>query len=329
MNKIEDKIGDNYFMGNAFVWWQGVVEDVDDPLKLGRCRVRVAGYHNPSTQLLPTQDLPWAVSVQPITSASISEVGTSPTGLLPGSWVLGFFRDPGFFQQPVILGSIPGIPTKKGVDIGDGFKDPSKTYPLDTHLFESDLSRLARNENIDKTIVETKKNDRTKDITVALKREKWNQPEVPYAAEYPKNHVMQTQSGHVQEFDDTPKHDRIQVYHKTGTFQEIHPDGTTVNKIVSEKYEIVYDDSRILIKGLKSENVEGNSNLKVGKDFNVEVNGNAFVLIKGDCIMETKGDYFHKIGGTCNIISNGTMTLIGSSIHLNPGTAAGDVGGLE
>ena len=91
----------------------------------------------------------------------------------------------------------------------------------------------------------------------------------------------------------------------------------------------MYDDSRILIKGLKSENVEGNSNLKVGKDFNVEVNGNEFVLIKGDCIMEKKGDYFHKIGGTCNIISNGPMTLIGSSINLNPGTSPGNVGGLE
>ena len=28
-----------------FVWWQGVVEDRDDPLKLGRCRVRIVGYH--------------------------------------------------------------------------------------------------------------------------------------------------------------------------------------------------------------------------------------------------------------------------------------------
>lgn len=328
MNQLNNKIGESYFMGNAFVWWQGVVEDVKDPLKLGRCRVRVAGYHNPDTRMVPIEDLPWAVSVQPVTSASISEVGLSPTGLVPGSWVIGFFRDPGFFQQPVILGSIPGIPIKKGVDIGNGFKDPSGNYPLDTHIYESDLSRLARNENIEKTIVETKKKDQTKDVTVALERETWNQPNIPYAAEYPKNHVMQTESGHIQEFDDTPSKERIQVYHKTGTFQEIHPDGTTVNKIVKEKYEIVYDDSRILIKGLKSENIEGNSNLKVGKDLNIEVEGTAFVLIRGDSIMHTMGDHFHKINGSCNIVSAGPMTLIGSTIHLNPGTAGGSVGGL-
>ena len=32
-------------MYGEFTWWQGVVEDRNDPLKLGRCRVRVLGYH--------------------------------------------------------------------------------------------------------------------------------------------------------------------------------------------------------------------------------------------------------------------------------------------
>ena len=35
-----------YFMGKeGFIWWQGVVEDREDPLMLGRVRVRVLGYH--------------------------------------------------------------------------------------------------------------------------------------------------------------------------------------------------------------------------------------------------------------------------------------------
>ena len=37
----------NDFMGQSgFVWWQGRVEDVDDPLQLGRCRVRILGFHS-------------------------------------------------------------------------------------------------------------------------------------------------------------------------------------------------------------------------------------------------------------------------------------------
>ena len=204
-----------YFIGkNEFIWWQGVVEDVADPLRLGRCRVRVLGFHNPDTRLIPTDSLPWAMVMQPTTSAALSEIGYSPSGLIPGTWVIGFFRDPGFFQEPVIIGSIPGVPLQQGVDIGDGFRDPSGKYQLETHLGESDLSRLARNENIDDTIVKIKKDNIIKDIQAALEADEWSEPETPYDAKYPKNHVLQTESGHVQEFDDTPEKERIHTYHK-------------------------------------------------------------------------------------------------------------------
>ena len=34
------------FMGkDGFVWWQGVGEDRNDPLYLGRCRIRILGWH--------------------------------------------------------------------------------------------------------------------------------------------------------------------------------------------------------------------------------------------------------------------------------------------
>ena len=34
------------FMGrDGFIWFAGVVEDRQDPLKLGRVRVRALGYH--------------------------------------------------------------------------------------------------------------------------------------------------------------------------------------------------------------------------------------------------------------------------------------------
>jgi len=312
-----------YFMGTQFVWWQGVVEDVNDPLKLGRCRVRILGFHNPDTRMIPTEDLPWAMVIQPITSAAISEIGQSPTGLLPGTWVVGFFRDPHFFQQPIVFGSIAGIPLFQGISIGDGFADPNKKYPLESRLGESDLSRLARNEYIDQTIVATKSGDRTKDVKAALTREVWDEPEVPYAAEYPKNHVVQTESGHIQEFDDTPSHERIHTYHKSGTFQEIHPDGTTVNKIVGKKYEIVYDDTRVLIRGKKSENIEENSNTKVGGSLNVEIEGDVNMQVKGNYYLRVDGNYAVSVGGEASINSNlGNITLLAKRIDLNPASVS-------
>lgn len=91
---------------DGFVWWIGVVEDRDDPLQMGRCRVRIFGYHNDDKRELPTDDLPWAIPIQPITSAAMSGLGNTPLGALPGTWVIGFFLDGNDGQQPAMFGTI-------------------------------------------------------------------------------------------------------------------------------------------------------------------------------------------------------------------------------
>ena len=99
------------FMGkDGFVWWHGVVEDRKDPLFLGRCKVRVLGWHTEDKTLISTVNLPWAYPLMPLTSASQTEVGYSPTGPVEGTWVMGFFRDGEAAQEPVMLGTIGGIP---------------------------------------------------------------------------------------------------------------------------------------------------------------------------------------------------------------------------
>ena len=100
-------------MYGNFIWWQGVVEDRNDPLKLGRCRVRIVGYHTDNKQDgrgIPTKQLPWASASQPITSAAMNGIGTSPTGPVEGTWVFGFFRDGENAQEPVMMGTVGGIP---------------------------------------------------------------------------------------------------------------------------------------------------------------------------------------------------------------------------
>lgn len=83
----------------------GVVEDVNDPLMIGRVRVRCFGYHAESRVLVPTSHLPWALVLMPATSASSGGVGQT-MGLQPGSWVFGFFLDGKKAQMPFVLGSI-------------------------------------------------------------------------------------------------------------------------------------------------------------------------------------------------------------------------------
>ena len=78
-----------------------------DPLRLGRVKVRVIGHHSEDITQLPTEHLPWATVMHPVTSAGSNGVG-STANLIEGTTVFGFFLDALDKQHPVIIGTIPG-----------------------------------------------------------------------------------------------------------------------------------------------------------------------------------------------------------------------------
>ena len=47
---------------------------------------------------------------------------------------------------------------------------------------------------------------------------------------YPYNHVVETESGHIMEIDDSPGAERLYRQHRTGTFEEIHANGDMVTQ---------------------------------------------------------------------------------------------------
>ena len=98
-------------MNNLF--FTAIVEDRFDPLELGRVRVRVFGVHSELLADVPVSSLPWAITLMPATSASISGIGHSPTQYIEGSQVMVYFLDGESKQQPVIIGSWHGIPLHK------------------------------------------------------------------------------------------------------------------------------------------------------------------------------------------------------------------------
>ena len=65
------------------------VRNLKDPWESGRVQIRVYGRHD-NEQDIKDENLPWATVMMPITSASTNRVGTSPTGLLVGSRVMGY-----------------------------------------------------------------------------------------------------------------------------------------------------------------------------------------------------------------------------------------------
>ena len=293
------------------IWWQGVVEDRIDPLKLGRCRVRILGYHTNNKVDgvgIPTEHLPWATPSQPITSAAMNGIGTTPMGPVEGTWVFGFFRDGENAQEPVMMGTFGGIPEEKPNSVL-GFNDPNEKYPQRellpdspwaAELNEPDTNRLAVNDTEkEHPVLKVKKDARITNginIPIANTKSQWNEPEVPYVSSeenkypiYPKNHVRQSESGHIQEWDDTIDKDgiyrgRLHTYHKAGTFEEIHPDGTTVHKIVGDNYTIK------------------------AKSDNIHIIGNCNITIDANANWYVKGNVEQQIDGDWNIVCNGTKS---------------------
>jgi hypothetical protein len=81
------------------------VRDIKDPLKSGRVKVRVYNYQD-DEQYIKDDHLPWAIPLQPVTSAATGRVGIVPVGLEVGSRVIvGYHMDDSLQQYPIIFGS--------------------------------------------------------------------------------------------------------------------------------------------------------------------------------------------------------------------------------
>jgi hypothetical protein len=329
------------FMGkDGFNWFVGVVEDRADPKTLGRLRVRALGYHTEDLIKLPTEDLPWAHVMNPITSATVSGVGQTPLGAVEGTWVVGFFQDGQAGQQPVIIGTLPGVPGALPVKIekGDDDKYPGKgfqdyinaNYPKYT---ETDVNRLAVNdEDNPHSTLTIRKADRDEAVGVAqidgvfggvapipidlddsasvvagrIVGGTWSEPETSYNSSYPYNHVRETESGHIRELDDTVGAERIHERHTSGSGYEIGPDGSKVTRVKKDNYTIITNDDYA--------HIQGNSRLTIDEGLRVRVNSSA-----------TAGNNYNiEVGQGSNVnieVNGGNINLT----TLGTGEDAGDV----
>ena len=311
---------DNFINNNGyFVWFTGVIEDIDDPLQRGRYRVRCYGYHTDDKVLIPTEDLPWAHVMLPITSASMSGIGESATGLLRGSWVVGFFRDGPNAQDPVIMGSIPS--TTNDVDYTRGFTDPQQQYPSQNKLTTPDTPVSAQSSKGDEVGAEpvyksgfsySKKKEIRSDTTHSPDGQTSNNTGVStsdgrswtfrklddvHAPVYPYNHVKAHQrkeddkeDAHIEERDVTPGKERISTMHRTGTYHEITPFGDEECYIMGNEYQIIVKDKNVYVKGTCNLTIDGNCNTLIEGDWDIECRGNKHERIHGDNTLTINGN---------------------------------------
>jgi len=268
----------NYMGLSGYVWWQGVVEDRLDPLQLGRARVRILGFHSEEKTKVPTDSLPWAYPAMPLDSTP----GSIPN-FKEGTWVMGFFRDGESAQEPIMTHMIDsGYVTEN--NSFKGFNDPETNSfkpekPVGTEpvLGEVNTSKLARGIT-DNTIRDDS------DITRV----------------YPYNHVTESESGHLVEFNDTPGSESISIAHRSGTYSEVDQDGDTTVKVVGNSSETVAKDKYITID----------------EDMNVTVGGNVISTVTGGRT-EKAGSLEINSDDEVSITSEGAVTITAPTVFIN------------
>ena len=329
------EVHNQFIGGNFMVWFTGVVEDIMDPMQMGRVRVRCIGYHTADKSEIPTESLPWAMVMMPVTSASMSTIGQSATGILAGSWVIGFFRDGQSAQDPIVMGTIPSA-TPRG-DYTKGFSsDP--LYPG-----ENDMPREARAEFMNSPAYVARYDQRIEKIEKAVPpkvssvatdepdayytRGTWDTVDVSTEVmpEYTANHVIRTASGHVREMDDSKGYRRLLEQHASGTYTEVINSGTKTTYVVKDNYTVVLGSDSVYIKGACSITIDGDLRQLVKGNYHLEVEGNKTEYIKGsrqckigqsdqgeigkDSAFNITGNKIERVAGDTTILRDGNRII--------------------
>ena len=301
-------------------WFTGIVEDRQDPLKLGRVRVRILGRNGIDLNLLPTNNLPWAQVLLPTNNPN-------PYPPKEGDQVFGMFIDGKNAQSPIILGVFPSIPQNAAVP-NQGFNDVRTTEQLakapvkpnesatnyPRNLDEPTSSRLYRNESTDNSIVSLKESRRIPE-----------EPSSGYAAIPPYNNVYESESGHAIEIDDTPGAERLHFYHRSGSYVEYEANGDRVERIQNDKFTVVIGNDTVYVEGDVNVKVNGNLNLagtivalndKTGKsgieikDGNIKISSPARIVLQAAVVEVPTGSSFGVTDAASGTITTSTGQVV-------------------
>ena len=257
-------------------WFVGVVEDINDPLHMGRVRVRAFGYHTENKQKIPTASLPWASISMPVTSASLGGIGQSATGIVQGTWVVGMFLDGEEAQKPLIIGTLPSrSPTIPENLDNQGFYDPNGIHPLSQNELDTPLEATPRFAESSEFLLREQK--RGLGVNIGAIGGAWSAP-LPSANQnttYPNSQVRKTQS-FVEELDNTPGSERYLKQHRTGTHEEVLPDGSKVTYVEGTDYLVVKGDVKCFVDGKFI--VHASDNIEFSSDKEIILDGKAIRL---------------------------------------------------
>lgn len=324
-------IQDHNILGSSgFFSFFGVVEDRMDPTNMSRVRVRCYYWHTANKVLLPTNDLQWAQVMN-----SVSAGDGDRANLKEGTVVYGFFLDGEEMQVPMITHTLPGYFVKNGT-FQQGFNDPrpevTSTYPglptpnkdgitepaIRYTLPSGDPTINKYNRGIAGYASAAKAIQRRTNIQLP-QGAVFDESTDPFKAKAPYNHAHESESGHVVELDDTPGSERVHVFHRAGSFVEMHPNGKVVYKSIGDSEVITIKNRKEYVEGNEYKTVNGTQNERVAKGVDIEVSSNDYNLevLNGNVSISTSKDISLSAGGNINITAGGSVIVNGETIELN------------
>jgi len=197
----------------------------------------------------------------------------------------------------------------------EGAKEPNDTNMSSLAYGDQDTHPIASIQKMEKEFV------------ITSQGEVCSEPADSYAAVYPLNKTSESESGHFRELDDTPGAERIKESHRTGSYYEIHPDGSKTTKVVRDNFEVVIGSDYTKIKGTCAVHIEQNAELFCHGDVNmmsmgqadvfaltqasVTALGQASVVGLGEAYLASLGKAAVTSTGKSSLFSTGTTEVVG------------------
>jgi hypothetical protein len=177
------------------------------------------------------------------------------------------------------------------------------------------------------SVSEAQENEAGTAIVITTQGDVCSEPASSFAPVYPLNKVSESESGHFRELDDTPGAERIKESHRSGSYYEIHPDGSKTTKIVRDNFEVVIGSDYTKIKGTCAVHIEQDAELFCHGDVNmmamgqldafalttasVTALGQASVVGLGEAVLASLGKAAVTSVGKSSVFSAGTTEIVG------------------
>ena len=187
-----------------------------------------------------------------------------------------------------------------------GFVSTTGTFPTNQYASRTETNKLATGD-VNGTVTFQKTEDRILGCKLP-NNESFDQPLNPYNARYPFNRVIETESGHIIEMDDTPGSERLHVYHTNGTFIELDQSGSVVQRTTGSQYRFVDKNDHLSIVG------EGR--VSVGGSLKVYCSGNVDLEVEGDTNLRCFNDVTLEASGKLNLSATEEINLNSANINI-------------